>query len=305
MGITDRLSAVAGNVAKATLIFPEIAVEQTTRENAAAQNGNQSMVASLNNLSSALDAVGPTGDVLDLANTLGAAVGGAKTLEVQFNPASLQIDAYGGGRVPISNYSQENGNNAGMVTFGPLAVYINISYTLVFDSTFIADAFAADKFQLNPTALTKNLMSAAVTGVTGAEYTVRPYVEGFLAAMRDPDHRTLIFQWGNMRYVGVMNSIDCRYTMFNPNGEPIRAEVNVNMLSEALPSVTFQPLRDETTGRIKRDPKTNKELRTAVTRQNDNDYLGYWTNRYNAIVNNKDYLSGLTLKNTATSLINL
>lgn len=284
MGLGDRIGAIAGNVTKAALHFPDIAVKNTTTESSDLE---QAFLNGLEGMSNALAAVDPTGTVADVSNSMMNLLGGTKTLEVQFNPSSLVIDAHGGGRVPINNYSSNDNNSPGTICFGPLAVYINISFTLIFDSTFIADAFAGDKFQLNATSLAKNAISAVAMGVTGKEYTVRPFVEGFLAAMRDPDHRTVIFQWGKLRYVGMMNSVNCSYTMFNPNGEPIRAEVQVNMISEAHP-------------KVKVSENDQREIL-----QNDNDYLGYWTKRYNAIVKGKTSMSGQTLKNVGTSLINL
>jgi len=197
-----------------------------------------------------------------------------------------------GGRATITNYSNEDGNVEGALSYGALAVYIQISFTLIFDETFLADAFASDKFQLTASNLIGGVSSLISTAVTGKTYSVRPFVEGFLAAMRDPDHRTVIFQWGRLRYVGMMNELSAKYTMFNPNGEPIRAEVDVTMLSESLPQETYVPAIDDQPAHM-------------ISTQNNNDYLSYWTNRYNAIVGDKSSLSGKTIKNAMTSLFNL
>ncbi len=292
MGIMDRVGALAGNVAKAKLSFPKLAASSINKEEGA-HTGLSGIKEGLSGVADALASVDPTGTVAGVTQTLDDLMFGTKTLTVQFNPASLSIDAYGGGRFPISNYSAGKGNALGTLDFGPLAVYINISYTLIFDATDIANAFASDKFNLSASSITKTAVSAITSAVTGKEYTVRPFVEGFLAAVRDPDHRTIVFEWGRLRYVGILSRVDCKYTMFNPNGEPIRAEVQIGMLSESQPQETYSSETDEN-GNAK-----------PVTKRSNNDYLGYWTNRYTQIVDGKDALVGGTLKNMATSLLNL
>jgi hypothetical protein len=179
---------------------------------------------------------------------------------VQFNPASLSIDAHGGGRVPVSNYSMEGTKNKGTITYGPREVSINISFTLIVDAS---------------TNLTR-----------GTEDTVRPFVDGFLAAIRDPGHRTMIFQWGKLRYVGLMNSVNCSYTMFNSNGEPVRAELQVNMLSESQANERY-------------NYETEKEGQT----KSDGDYLGYWSKRYDAIADGNTSVSGRTWNSFSSTAI--
>lgn len=291
MAVLDRISAIAGNVAKAKLSFPEVGVTQTNRTASA----HASMADGLRSVANAMASVDPTGVVSEVKSSVQSLVGDTKTLTVQFNPSTLSIDAYGGGRFPINNYSGDKGKNTSTIDFGPLAVYIMISYTLIFDSVDIADAFAADKFNLSAGSVVKNAASAISTGITGREYTVRPFVEGFLAAMRDPDHRTVIFEWGRLRYVGMMNRVNCKYTMFNPNGEPIRAEVQISMISESNPQEEYRSERDD----------DGKMKNTGTVKKSGDDYLGYWTKRYTEIVGGRGALTGSTLKNTATSLLNL
>lgn len=310
MGFKDSLSsslnAIAGNVAKATLIFPKIQisnVEEVAAQNSllpeglskaakTAQTLNDQLTSGLDKLSTVLDNVPASPVTSLLTDALDHAGLDGRSLEVQFNPASLDIAAYGGGRTVITNYSNEDGNVKGATSFGALSVSIQVSFTLIFDETFLSDAFASDKFQLTASNLIGGVASLISTAVTGKTYTVRPFVEGFLAAMRDPDHRTVIFQWGRLRYVGMMNELSARYTMFNPNGEPIRAEVDVTMFSESLPKEKYVPA-------------TADKAEYMTSSRNDNDYLSYWTNRYNAIAKGKDSLSGKTVKNVATSLLNL
>lgn len=301
----SSLSSIAGNVAKATLFFPNIQVsnvEEVAAQNSSlaglsnvaktAQTLNDQITSGLDKVASALDSVSASPVASVLSGVLQNAGLDGRSLEVQFNPASLDIAAYGGGRTSVMNFANEDGNMKGTTSYGSLSVSVQVSFTLIFDETFLSDAFASDKFQLTASNLIGGVASLISTAVTGKTYTVRPFVEGFLAAMRDPDHRTVIFQWGSMRYVGMMNELSARYTMFNPNGEPIRAEVDVTMFSESLPKEKYVSA-------------TEGKAESMTSLQNDNDYLRYWTNRYNAIVKGKDSLSGKTIKNVATSLLNL
>ena len=80
----------------------------------------------------------------------------------------------------------------------------------------------ADKFMLNSQTI-RNAIAL------NKEFTVRPIVEGFLAAVRNEKYRSVVFVWGNMRYGGMMREINTKYTMFSVSGEPIRAEVAVTI----------------------------------------------------------------------------
>ncbi len=38
------------------------------------------------------------------------------------------------------------------------------------------------------------------------------------------------FVWGDMIYQGILNGVNAEYTMFNVNGEPCRATVNLRLV---------------------------------------------------------------------------
>jgi hypothetical protein len=78
--------------------------------------------------------------------------------------------------------------------------------------------------------------------------------------------------------------------MFNPVGEPIRAEINVTLVSASKGQETYQEHVDDNANQVQ---------------TSGNDYFGEWTKRYENIVGENDTLSGSTIKNSLTSLINL
>lgn len=205
-----------------------------------------------------------------------------KKFTVQFNPSSIQITARGGGRYPVSNYGSVGSNQAGKIEYRALDPYITVGFTLIFDATNLADAFMEERLTLGATTVAKNVATAAV----GNEYTVRPQVEGFLAALRNEEHRTMIFQWGTLRYTGVLNTVSSSYTMFNTVGNPIRAEVQLGMLMGSVPKDSVDGI----------------------------SYLDYWKKRYGEILDkngSRDAEGNLTsmdtrnVKNQYSNLINL
>lgn len=201
-----------------------------------------------------------------------------KTFRVQFNPSSLTINARGGGRSLVSNYGAKGENQRTTIQYRALDPYITVSFSILFDALNNADAFMEERLTLGATTLAKNVATAAV----GQEYTVRPQVEGFLAAIRSETHRAMIFQWGSLRYMGILNSVSGKYTMFNTAGNPIRAQVQLSMLMGGASKDSFDGA----------------------------SYLDYWKKRYSAILkkqggNDIQSMTTGTVKNQFTNLLNL
>lgn len=304
--IKNDAKGLIGNIAKAVLVFPDTAKTEVNLQDLDATLGFGSSIgmgkvstltkainmknaglsqiskaaASVSSVTHALDSVGV--DTGSLTDALESGLISGKKFTVQFNPSSLQIIARGGGRSPVSNFGTIGTNQAGKIEYRALDPYITVNFTLLFDAMNNADAFMEERFTIGATTLAKNV----ATAIVGNEYTVRPQVEGFLAALRDEDHRTMIFQWGTLRYTGVLNAVSGRYTMFNTAGNPIRAEVQIGMLMGSAP-------KDSMDGA---------------------SYLDYWKKRYKDILDKnakKDAEGNLTsmttgnIKNQFTNLINL
>lgn len=152
----------------------------------------------------------------------------------QFNPATLSVSAFGKGIPPAAAYGSKPGESAGnkagdngdQVEFGPLEETVTVSFQVVFDAVNNQRAFLSDAVDVSPT----NLVRQGVSLIKSASYSVRPVVEGFLAAVRDSDVRGVIFQWGSMRYGGYLSKAQCCYTMFDVEGEAVRAEVELSLV---------------------------------------------------------------------------
>ena len=235
--IKDDISGALGNVSKATLIFVGETIEEVVKDEQE-KNKLNSLFASNTNLS-------------DVRNKLSELSMTSNKFSVQFNPSALRLDARGGGFQKVVNFSPKKEGVEGDFEFKSLDPYINIYFDIIVDNTNNADVFMADKFILGSTTTAKNVATAVANVVTDNEYTVRPQVEGFIAALRSSTHRTVIFQWGSMRYTGALNSVNCRYTLFNTAGNPVRAVISINILVGSTAEI---------------------------------NHLGYWQERYKTII---------------------
>ncbi len=153
-------------------------------------------------------------------------------LQFQFNPSTLRISAYGGGMQPIYNFAKDRDGDGksdrdAEIAYGPIQENITVDFKVIFDAEHNTDAFMAEKLNLNATNIVKSGLDIKYQDI----YSVRQIVEGFLAVIRHHEQRNVKFAWGPMQYSGNMNAVQCAYTMFNPAGEPIRAEVNIRILA--------------------------------------------------------------------------
>lgn len=152
----------------------------------------------------------------------------------QFNPAALHIRAYGGGMASITCCELEEGSTGGTnekkgcstMDYGPVNETVTVSFKVVFDAVNNEKAFPTDRVNPSPT----NLARQGVSLMKRKSYTVRPIVEGFLSSVRDSSTRRADFYWGSMHYGGYLNQVECRYTMFDIQGEAVRAEVDLSLV---------------------------------------------------------------------------
>ncbi|MBO4900814.1 MAG: hypothetical protein J5509_11055 [Lachnospiraceae bacterium] len=152
------------------------------------------------------------------------------TFEVQFNPNELNFTGYGGEQMAIQNYSGEGKNKINNVDS-----HIEMTIPLIFDKVDNQDAFYSDKFTLGQTSVVRGaakLGKGIYDNVKGNESskTVQPEIEAFTAIIRSNDKRLIRFVWGDMAYEGILNGVNAEYTMFNVNGEPVRATMTLRVV---------------------------------------------------------------------------
>lgn len=149
-----------------------------------------------------------------------------KIYEVKFNPSEITFQAYGGAKVQKMNFAAGKDVKIEFVDGKPR---IMMNVPLVFDDYERTDAFMMEKFS-DPTALARTAVTSLANTLTGDTYSVRPQVEGFIAALRNENTRKITFAWGDMSYKGMLETVSAEYTMFNMEGHPIRANVNLGIL---------------------------------------------------------------------------
>lgn len=155
-----------------------------------------------------------------------------KKFYVQFNPRELKLTGYGGGLAAKNNYIDSKDKvNTNELTFEKMDVRIELNVQLIFDQVDPQDAFMADKLNMSTTAMIEGAVKAVRTATGSKELcSVQKQVEAFVAALRSPFTRQIIFSWGDMSYSGVLNRVSAQYTMFNVIGAPVRALVNLTLV---------------------------------------------------------------------------
>lgn len=150
-----------------------------------------------------------------------------KRVYVQFNPSEISLTAVGGGTAQITNFSKagDAGNGTSNLVYGGVPPRVEVIVPLIFDEENNCDCFLADKLTLSPTALAKNVASL-FSGV----HSVQKQVEGFVASCRSDYIRYVTFSWADMCYSGYINQVRASYTMFDNEGNPVRAKVSIRIL---------------------------------------------------------------------------
>lgn len=239
------ISALSGQTKKAFISIRD----DRDYENAALK------IKEMDELKSANPALGGLGDVAALESITNSVVdatakaakaaglhistgGYTRSIEVQFNPSTIQISGFAGDEdVSISEFAQ--GGN-GSIRSGSVGAQVEMTVKLIFDHTSNTAAFQQDLMNL----MSANaLMSAAGSKlkdmVTGkVRESVQISTEAFIAALRNDKTRAICFEWGDMKYEGMLRQVYSNYTMFDMNGNPIRAEVTLNLyLVESTESI--------------------------------------------------------------------
>ena len=142
-----------------------------------------------------------------------------KRYKVRFNPSTLSLSAYGGGRVAKTSF---DGQNAKIVYEG-MDSTISLNVQLIFDAESNEDCF------MNEITDIKGIAKKGINTIKKKRYSVQSQVEGFIAALRSPYTRRVRFVWGKFSYKGVLSNIDSEYTMFSIHGRPVRAVVNIGI----------------------------------------------------------------------------
>lgn len=152
-------------------------------------------------------------NVTDIANTASQSPASAqKSFYVQFNPNELKTNAKSGAMLRKLSLD----GNKRSYNLRPEPTRIELSVRLTFDKVN----------QIN-----MNMLASGAVNAVGAAETVQTEVEGFIAAVRNPNTRSITFAWSNFMFKGSLVYINAEYTMFGASGVPLRAYVDMTIFS--------------------------------------------------------------------------
>lgn len=258
--VLDAAKAAIGVVEKAVIIIADtshVQVTETTAPNPSAGKGAMSGLSSLKasvptaqlrNFNAGAIAGIVQSEEQRLSEKHYSAIDEKKIkkyrFEVQFNPAEISISGYGGERLPTQQFVSDKSENAGNKNnadqtkqkpkpssrMAAADTRINMTFKVVFDKVDPQDAFYSDKFTLGQTSAVTGIVKAGFKAAGKKDNSVQNEVEALHAAARNKNRRLAMFIWGDMVYEGKINSIDSEYVMFNVSGQPIRANVTINMV---------------------------------------------------------------------------
>ena len=149
---------------------------------------------------------------------------GYHMLKVKYNPSKIQIDSRAG------SFLQPGGEGTNTMSQIILPAQTFMNFEILLDEENHQDAFLFDKVtNLSAGALVSDAAGIVKNVKDDEGYTVRPLVEALIGLLTQSETRQVVFFWSEMAFAGEVVSIDARYTMFNPSGNPIRAVVKITI----------------------------------------------------------------------------
>lgn len=145
---------------------------------------------------------------------------------VQYNPATINLYSVNG---KVQSRKGEEG-------IDKLNVYkftgkSKLSIDLVFD-----DCDNMNAFGLNDVVNT-NFSGAINKGINayrhkGNNYSVRKKMDAIMSLLSSSATQQVVFYWANMAFRGTITDVGNRFTMFNPQGHPIRGEMHLELTQD-------------------------------------------------------------------------
>lgn len=186
-----------------------------TLYNTATQNALKGAAQTLSSLSS-----------LDELKTDSSTYLGFVGMEVQYNPNSIKLDTQAGKQIMNSGNGLDQAN--GLITELFQSGVTTMSFQLVFDDMNPSDAFMIN----SRTLLTGSTISKIANKIKkrkGGEYSVKDQIDGLMSLLVSRVTRQVVFFWSNMCFRGEVTNVSANYTMFNPQGNPIRGIVHLSI----------------------------------------------------------------------------
>ncbi len=203
---------------------------------------------------------------------------------VQYNPNKLVMNT------KCESTKMEGGG----IVIETIKPETNLQIELIFDQVNNKDAFLWEKFSLSLNGLASTVGAVSSELSEAKRLSVKKYVETLLACTHCPYTTFVTFIWGKMQFTGELQSVVAKYTMFNFQGEPIRAVVSLKLQdrAEITSKCVLNPgspivILNDTSGKTHKDYKNNEYWEKAL-----NDFLGSDSSSTN--IDNNSAISNLS-----------
>ena len=157
--------------------------------------------------------------------------------KVQYNPATIRLYSVNGKLQ--SRKGQEGIDELKVYSFTGKS---KLSFDLIFDDCDNMNAFGLNEIaNANVTSAVNKGLSAWSSG--GLEHSVRKKMDAIMSLLSSAATQQVVFFWANMAFRGTITDVGNKFTMFNPQGNPIRGEMHLELTQDKQ----FEDLRyDET-----------------------------------------------------------
>lgn len=145
-------------------------------------------------------------------------------MQVKYNPSSIRFSSQAG------TYVQSGPGNVGVNQITQITVpsRTTMYVDLIFDDVSVMDSFMWDKFHLG----INSVVTATAGGIKQAAkngYSVQTQMEGLIALITNEYSRNVVFYWSEMAFAGEVTGVNATYSMFNPQGNPVRGKVTLTI----------------------------------------------------------------------------
>lgn len=146
--------------------------------------------------------------------------------KVQYNPATIRLTS-------LSGKVQSKNANDGI---DKLDVYnfagkSKLSFDLIFDDVDNMNAFQInDIVNTNVSGLLNKGIDAVRHG--GLNHSVRKKMDAIMSLLSSRSTQQVVFFWGKMCFRGAITDVGNRFVMFNPQGNPIRGEMHIELTQD-------------------------------------------------------------------------
>ena len=238
------LTSATGNINKAYLLVRKEVILENNKNGKevglSAISGITALNASLqNNLSNVTDMREKASSLIGIDSSIANSANekGYLPIKVQYNPASITFSG-------LKGHQGMDGHDGAYMEFNR-PVETTMSMELIFDTMDIQKSF-----MLSQTG--KDI----ARGLLRENASVRPIVELLIAATVFTSTRWIGFAWNKTLFWGELVSVNATYTMFDKEGEPVRAKVGIRIRQD---QVNITDLQNNDEGEMNRNRIKSEE----------------------------------------------